>query len=345
MPPAVFGGVVATDPLQSDLYRQVFLIPTVCYFNCSASLSFDLSIYTDDRSYSRRLSSAMKKLKNGTDPQKSRLNQDYFNIFRQPEAGQQHQPKEGSNTEDVKVESHTKDTHTKTSTDKTKKETEEHNEVWSNQVQFILTAVGLAVGLGNVWRFPYLAYAHGGAAFLIPYIFFGVTFGLPVLYIEFLMGQYSRSNPAKAFYRYAPAFQGVGLLTALLDFLIGAFYALVIAWAELYLVYIVMGQSWKWTTCGNWWNNESRLALRLNIFFSDCISTDSHNFCRQKNSSFPYAMANGTCTSAQPAKNIENGAQQFFGSVAFFFYDVLVSDGIYSWHRPESAHLERLTTP
>lgn len=277
----------------------------------------------------------------GQSRKRVKKNQDYFNIFRQPEAGEQQQPKEDSNTEDVKVESHTKGTHTKTSTDKTKKETEEHNEVWSNQVQFILTAVGLAVGLGNVWKFPYLAYAHGGAAFLIPYIFFGVTFGLPVLYIEFLMGQYSRSNPAKAFYRYAPAFQGVGLLTALLDFLIGAFYALVIAWAELYLVYIVMGQSWKWTTCGNWWNNESRLALRLNIFFSDCISTDSHNFCRQKNSSFPYAMVNGTCTSAQPAKNIENGAQQFFGSVWPSFFTMYLFQTVYIRGIDRNRHIWR----
>ncbi|HCW94163.1 MAG TPA: sodium-dependent transporter, partial [Flexistipes sinusarabici] len=61
-------------------------------------------------------------------------------------------------------------------------------ENWGSRVGFILAAVGSAIGLGNIWRFPYMAYDNGGGAFLIPYFFALVTAGIPILIMEFSMG-------------------------------------------------------------------------------------------------------------------------------------------------------------
>jgi SNF family Na+-dependent transporter len=59
---------------------------------------------------------------------------------------------------------------------------------WSNPIEFILSCLNFALGLGNVWRYPYLAYRNGGGAFLIPYFLAAVFIGLPLFFIELLTG-------------------------------------------------------------------------------------------------------------------------------------------------------------
>ena len=62
-------------------------------------------------------------------------------------------------------------------------------EQWNNKLGFLLAAIGSAVGLGNIWRFPYVAGTNGGGAFLIPYFFAIVTAGIPILILEYTMGK------------------------------------------------------------------------------------------------------------------------------------------------------------
>jgi SNF family Na+-dependent transporter len=81
---------------------------------------------------------------------------------------------------------------------------------WSNPVEFILSCLNFALGLGNVWRYPYLAYRNGGGAFLIPYFLAAVFIGLPLFFIELLTGQYSGVGPIKAFSFLSPLFKGLG---------------------------------------------------------------------------------------------------------------------------------------
>ncbi len=63
---------------------------------------------------------------------------------------------------------------------------------WSNHIEFFLTVLGMAVGMTNVWRFPYIAYTNGGGTFLIPYVLSSLLVGLPLVFQEMGMGQYAK---------------------------------------------------------------------------------------------------------------------------------------------------------
>ncbi|MCD4666431.1 hypothetical protein K8R47_01325 [archaeon] len=70
---------------------------------------------------------------------------------------------------------------------------------WSSRTIFLFAAVGSAVGLGNIWRFPYLAYEYGGGAFLIPYFIALIVVGIPMLMLEFALGQKLQKGAVDAF--------------------------------------------------------------------------------------------------------------------------------------------------
>jgi NSS family neurotransmitter:Na+ symporter len=101
----------------------------------------------------------------------------------------------------------------------------------------ILAAAGSAVGLGNVWRFPYETGQNGGAAFLVIYLLCVLFMGLPIMVSEFIIGRHSRSNTADAYQKLAPGTQWkwVGRLGVLTGFLILGFYSVVAGWTLDYL--------------------------------------------------------------------------------------------------------------
>lgn len=105
---------------------------------------------------------------------------------------------------------------------------------WSNQVEFILTLIGYAVGLGNVWRFPYLAYKNGGGAFLIPYFVSLALIGVPLFFLELSFGQFASLGPIKIWI-VNPAFKGLGFAMTIVSALIALYYNVVIAWCLYYL--------------------------------------------------------------------------------------------------------------
>ena len=79
---------------------------------------------------------------------------------------------------------------------------------WSRPIEFVLSCLNYAVGLGNIWRFPHLAFRNGGGAFLIPYLLMVFVIGLPILFAELIIGQYSGLGPIKAYSFIAPVFKG-----------------------------------------------------------------------------------------------------------------------------------------
>lgn len=108
-------------------------------------------------------------------------------------------------------------------------------ENWDNRLVFIMAAIGSAIGLGNVWRFPYVCYQNGGGAFLIPYFFALFTCGLPLLMVEFALGKRSRSGAPFAFGSIRKYMTWAGWLACLCAFIIVTYYCAIMAWSWDYI--------------------------------------------------------------------------------------------------------------
>jgi len=102
---------------------------------------------------------------------------------------------------------------------------------WSSRTVFILASIGSAVGLGNVWRFPYLVASYGGGTFLIPYSICLVAFGMPILLLELASGQKFQGGDVEAFGAMNPRLRGIGLMSVFNAFTIITYYSVIIAWS------------------------------------------------------------------------------------------------------------------
>lgn len=126
----------------------------------------------------------------------------------------------------------------------------EQRSQWGSRAGFILAAVGSAVGLGNIWRFPYVAYENGGGAFFIPYLFALLTAGIPILILEFTMGHKYRGSAPLSFFRMGgKKAEWLGWWAIFVAFVISTYYAVIIAWAMKYTVYSI-DQAWGDDTAG-----------------------------------------------------------------------------------------------
>ncbi|WP_227370665.1 sodium-dependent transporter [Halomonas sp. M20] len=120
-------------------------------------------------------------------------------------------------------------------------------ERWSTRRAFILAVTGAAVGLGNIWRFPYMTGENGGAAFLVLYVAFVITLGLPVMMAEILIGRAGRRSPMQSLAHLAreagatPHWRWLGLFGGITVFFILSFYSVVSGWSIEYLVDSVNG--------------------------------------------------------------------------------------------------------
>ena len=108
---------------------------------------------------------------------------------------------------------------------------------WSSKLIFIFASIGSAVGLGNVWRFPYLAGKYGGGAFLIPYMLMLFILGVPLLIMEFAIGQRMQLGAVGSFKKIKRRLSGIGLSAVLCGFVVVSYYAVVMAWSLLYFIY------------------------------------------------------------------------------------------------------------
>jgi neurotransmitter:Na+ symporter, NSS family len=114
---------------------------------------------------------------------------------------------------------------------------------FSSRKVFILAAVGSAVGLGNIWRFPYVAYENGGGSFILPYIVALFTAGLPFLLLDYALGHKYRGSAPLTFARMFRRSEGIGWWQVGICAIIAIYYAAVVAWALSYTVFSV-NQSW-----------------------------------------------------------------------------------------------------
>lgn len=121
--------------------------------------------------------------------------------------------------------------------------TSSERSVWGTRLGFILASAGSAVGLGAIWKFPYMAGTNGGSAFIFPYIVLTIAIGFIVLMIEMALGRASRGGAAHALRLFGgPFWGGVGKISVLTGFLILSFYQVIGGWCLNYLFDACIGQ-------------------------------------------------------------------------------------------------------
>ena len=132
---------------------------------------------------------------------------------------------------------------------------------------FILAAIGSAVGLGNIWRFPYVAYDNGGGAFFLPYLIALLTTGLAILALEFAIGTKYRGSAPLTYARIGKGkkFEFIGWLSVLLTLGITTYYPIIIAWAILYMLYS-LNLSWGSEAGDLFYTDVLHLGDAANIF-------------------------------------------------------------------------------
>ncbi|WP_078379102.1 sodium-dependent transporter [Sutcliffiella halmapala] len=125
----------------------------------------------------------------------------------------------------------------------------ENRPQWGTRAGFILAACGSAIGLGNIWRFPAVAYENGGGAFFLPYLFALLTAGIPLLILEFTLGHKYRGSAPLTYARLSKKYEWLGWWQVGIAFIISTYYSVIIAWAMSYSVFS-FNLSWGEDTVG-----------------------------------------------------------------------------------------------
>uniref|UniRef100_A0A667YW51 Transporter n=1 Tax=Myripristis murdjan TaxID=586833 RepID=A0A667YW51_9TELE len=157
---------------------------------------------------------------------------------------------------------------------------ERPRETWSKKMDFLLSVIGYAVDLGNVWRFPYICYQNGGGAFLLPYLLMAVFGGVPLFYMELALGQFHRSGCISIWKHICPIFKGIGFAICIIALYIAFYYNTIMAWALYYLL-SSFRSTLPWTTCTNSWNtvNCNRyMSTDHNISWSNSSTSPAEEF-------------------------------------------------------------------
>ncbi|KAF5406404.1 Sodium- and chloride-dependent taurine transporter [Paragonimus heterotremus] len=153
-------------------------------------------------------------------------------------------------------------------------------EQWKRKIDFLIACMGFSIGLGNVWRFPYLCYKNGGGAFLIPY-FLSVFFaGIPLFLLEVALGQLMSKGPIAA-WNICPLFRGIGCASTLINFMVNSYYTVILSWGVHYL-FASFNSVLPWTRCDQWWNsphcgqttNSSIAENRTQVTNSSLLTSD-----------------------------------------------------------------------
>ncbi|XP_046556136.1 sodium- and chloride-dependent glycine transporter 1-like isoform X2 [Haliotis rubra] len=181
-----------------------------------------------------------------------------------------------------------------------KKGQDEGREQWSRKMDFVLSLIGYAVGVGNLWRFPYLCLRNGGGAFLIPFFTFLLLAGIPLFYLEVCLGQFSGTSSLFV-WKLCPLFKGVGYGMVIVSGMACIYYNAVITWVIYYLVNSFRSEL-PWSRCGHWWNTPTCIDTRM--------TGSSHNSTDRL--TFNTSLVTANCTT-NTVCNVTD-AQGFYGS-------------------------------
>ncbi|XP_075996959.1 sodium- and chloride-dependent neutral and basic amino acid transporter B(0+)-like [Genypterus blacodes] len=188
---------------------------------------------------------------------------------------------------------------------------------WNNKTEYILSMIGYAVGLGNIWRFPYLAYKNGGGAFLIPYFLMLVVCGIPLFFLESSFGQFCSQGPINT-WRAVPILQGVGVAMVMVTTVVSVYYNVIIAYS-LYYLFASFQFPLPWSSCHSWAD-------------SNCSVTPIEK-CNISSVLLANWTENSTCPlSSIIAVPVQSPSEQYWDNVALQRSSGLDETGPVVWH-------------
>ncbi|KAM7386666.1 hypothetical protein PAMA_009332 [Pampus argenteus] len=141
---------------------------------------------------------------------------------------------------------------------------DEDRPAWDSKIQYVLAQVGFSVGLGNVWRFPYLCHQNGGGAFMLLYVFLLLVVGVPLFFMELAAGQSIRQGSIGVWKHISPKLAGIGYSSCMVCFYVALYYNVIIAWSLFY-----MGNSFQYPL--PW--NQCPIDVTTNDTVSECASS------------------------------------------------------------------------
>ncbi|XP_057375161.1 sodium-dependent nutrient amino acid transporter 1-like [Daphnia carinata] len=142
-------------------------------------------------------------------------------------------------------------------------ETNDQRENWDSPVEFLLSCISMSVGLGNIWRFPFVAYENGGGAFLVPYLIVLAFIGRPLYFLEMVLGQFSSSGSVKI-WDCVPIAKGIGYGQALATWCVVTYYCVLMALSFFYL-FASFQAVLPWTECDPEWATENCYSTTANL--------------------------------------------------------------------------------
>ena len=151
------------------------------------------------------------------------------------------------------------------------KEATEGKVQWDSPMQFFMTILGFCVGLGNIWRFPYLCQKNGGGAFVIPFLLMMLLEGMPLLLLELGIGQKMRTGSFGVWNRVNPLLGGIGLGSAAVAMIVGCYYNVIIAWTIFYL-YKSLQSTLPWSVC------PSEVIANVSVPVAECAKSSETSY-------------------------------------------------------------------
>jgi len=151
---------------------------------------------------------------------------------------------------------------------------------WDSHTQFLLACLAFGVGLGNVWRFPYLVQKYGGGSFIIPFLVMMFIEAMPLLLIELGLGQKFRSGSVGIWKKLHPYFQGIGYACMIESVVIGFYYNVIIAWSFFYLFNSFFNPL-PWSVCpieSVDYNDHNTLFEGIPQPVAECANSDASTF-------------------------------------------------------------------
>uniref|UniRef100_A0A8D3EF58 Transporter n=1 Tax=Scophthalmus maximus TaxID=52904 RepID=A0A8D3EF58_SCOMX len=189
---------------------------------------------------------------------------------------------------------------------------------WASKREYILSTIGYAVGLGNIWRFPYLAYKNGGGAFLIPYFVMLVVTGIPLFFLESAFGQFCSQGPINI-WRAVPILQGVGIAMVLVTLIVSIYYNVIIAYS-LYYMFASFQSPLPWSSCLSWADSNCSSTPRVSCNVSGVLVAN-------------WTQYNITCPETDVITDpVQSPSEQYWDRVALQRSSGLDETGPVVWH-------------